>query len=65
MNLPLEITRLVIGEATRVPAAFDTSFKSSISEDVETVANAIRESMKFSLFAQFSLSLCTRNRLMF
>src|ERR1700679_3278200 len=49
MNLPLEIVRLVIGEATRVPAAFDTSFKASISEHVETVADAIRESMKTKL----------------
>jgi hypothetical protein len=49
MNLPLEIVRLVIGEATRVPAAFDISFKASISEDVETVADAIRESMKTKL----------------
>jgi hypothetical protein len=49
MNLPLEIVRLVIGEATRVPAASDTSFKASISEDVETVADAIRESMKTKL----------------
>jgi hypothetical protein len=49
MNLPLEIVRLVIGEATRVPAAFDTSFKVSISEHVETVADSIRESMKTKL----------------
>jgi hypothetical protein len=49
MNLPLEIIRLVIGEATRVPAAFDTSFKVSISEDVETVTDLIQESMKTKL----------------
>ena len=49
MNLPLEIIRLVVGEATRVPAAFDTSFKASILEDLETVTDAIRESMKIKL----------------
>jgi hypothetical protein len=49
MNLPLEIIRLVIGEATRVPAAFETSFKASILEDVETVTDLIQESMKTKL----------------
>ena len=49
MNLPLEIIRLVIGEATRVPAAFDTSFKASIVEDIETLTDVIQESMKTKL----------------
>jgi hypothetical protein len=49
MKLPLEIVHLVIREATCVPAAFDTSFNASISEDVEAIADAIRESMKTKL----------------
>ena len=56
MDLPSEIVRLVIREATRVPAAFDTSFKSIVTEDTEAVDDAIRESMKTKL------SLCLVSR---
>jgi len=56
MDLPSEIVRLVICEATRVPAAFDTSFESIVTEDTEAVDDAIRESMKTKL------SLCLMSR---
>jgi hypothetical protein len=56
MNLPSEIVRLVIREATCVPAAFDTSFAATVAEDTEAVNNAIRESMKIKL------SLCLVSR---
>ncbi|KIM82628.1 hypothetical protein PILCRDRAFT_88627 [Piloderma croceum F 1598] len=49
MNLPVEIIRLVIRMTTPVPAAFDTPFEASISEDVEAVINTVRESMKTKL----------------
>ena len=49
MDLPSEIVRLVIREATRVPAAFDTSFESIVTEDTEVVDDAIRQSMKTKL----------------
>lgn len=56
MILPSEIIRLVIREATSAPAAFDTSFEATVSEDFEAVTDAIRESMKTKL------SLCLVSR---
>jgi hypothetical protein len=56
MNLPSEIVRLVIREATCVPAAFDTSFEATVAENTKVVNDAIRESMKIKL------SLCLVSR---